>query len=138
MTIHEPTEEELRETAKNNGSWGDYYLFNSTINTALRYYRNKLVIILDDEEITKTNELLRKDLFDNLRVVQNALEDLSKNQEVLNNPRGQVFNYLSSISTALSLYENDVKHSKNIAAEKLNNTIFMTVDREIKAVSQAR
>src|SRR5919107_3365588 len=102
MTIHEPTEEELRETAKNNGSWGDYYLFNSTINTALRYYRNKLVIILSDEEITRTNELLRKDLFDNLRVVQNALEDLSKYQELVDNPRGQVFKYRGLILTALS------------------------------------
>jgi hypothetical protein len=123
------TPQELQERANERGSWADYHLFIPTINTALRHYRNKLVTILNDDEITKSNELLKNDLFENLRVIQSALEvSSSKNQEMLDRPKGKVFEYRNLMSTALSLYEDDIKRSKGKAAEKLNSIIFTTAD----------
>jgi hypothetical protein len=133
LTIDDATLKERRQRAIEQGSWADYHLFIPTIDTALRYYRNKLVTILNDDEITKSNELLKNDLFEILRVIQNALDvSSSKDQEMLDNPRGKVFEYRNLISTA-----DDIKHSKGIAAEKLNSYVFTTADREINAVSQA-
>ena len=52
-------------------------LFSSTVISALKHYCKKLIIILNDNEITAANDFLKNDLFENLTNAQNTLVALS-------------------------------------------------------------
>jgi len=134
-----PTTEELQERAKELGTWADYHLFSSIVNSALKYYCKKLIIILNDNEITAANDFLKDDLFENLRNAQNTLVALSpRDQEVENNLHSNVVGNRSMLVDALRIYEYDINSSRGIAAGELNNIGLPRVDREIKAISAAR
>jgi hypothetical protein len=140
LTIDDTTDEEQLERAKDIASWADYYpLFSSRVNSALKHYYKKLIIILNDNEITAANDFLKNDLFENLRNAQNTLVALSpKDQEVVNSLQSKVLENRSMILNALTIYEYDTKTSRGIAAGELNNIGLPRVDREIKAISAAR
>jgi hypothetical protein len=139
LTIDDTTEEERRERAKEIGSWEDYDLFRSIVNSALKHYCKKLIIILNDNEITAANDFLKDDLFENLRNAQNTLVALSpKDQEAVNNLHSNVVGNRSMLVDALRIYEYDINSSRSIAAGELNNIGLPRVDREIKAISAAR
>jgi hypothetical protein len=104
-------------------------LFSSTVISALKHYCKKLIIILNDNEITTANDFLKNDLFENLTNAQNTLVALSpKDQEAVNNHHSSVVGNRSMILAALSSYAGDIGHSRAIAAGKLNNIGFPTVD----------
>jgi len=139
LAIDGTTEEEQRETAKGIGSWGDYELFRSIVNLALKHYCNKLITILNDNEIIAANEFLKDDLFENLRNAQNTFAALTpKDQEVINSHNSYVLKNQSMILDALTIYQYDISNSRGIAAGELNNIGLPRVDREIKAISAAR
>lgn len=110
--------------------------FGPIVNSALEHYCNKLATVLNGNEIIADNRFLKTDLSENLSNAQSTLEVLtSKDQDTMNSIQSKVWENLDMIKKALLLYAKDIRHSSNIAAEKLNNMEFPRVENGLRAIS---
>jgi predicted RNA-binding protein with EMAP domain len=112
-----------------------------TIRSALKLYSNRIIEVIEDEELKGGNELIKDDLLDGLKNIQYILSNLSYSfeGEKYKKSRQFLFDIRNTITTVLEVYKRDLEKSKGIVESRLEETYlgFKNVETEIEKVGAA-
>jgi hypothetical protein len=108
----------MDEEKDNSHNW-------STIQISLRHYCNKVIALTEDENVKKGNDIIKNDILEHLAKAQNIIlqfsslgnmsveEGLTKEYKIFETSK-------NIILASLFLYREELNHSKQNVAEKLN------------------
>lgn len=112
-----------------------YNQSSPTIRAALKHYSNRLIALIEDEDIKRANESVKHDLLEHLGSIQNIFSNLSYmiNEERFKNALSTIIDNKNIISEVLEFYKRDLENSKNVVESKLEEAFlkFPNCDMEI-------
>lgn len=118
-----------------------YNQASPTIRAALRLYCDRLITLIEDEEIKRGSESIKDDLFEHLGSIQYILSNLSylSTDERFKNVLETVYENKNTISNILSFYKRELENSKKVVESYLEEAFlpFPNHDIEIDKIQAA-